>query len=190
MRICAVIQASGMSKRMGTDKLRLPVKGVEMYKYIIKEVSKVKIDKVVLVSKDEEILKYGSAHGFTTVLNRDYDLGQSRSIVLALNELVDFDAIMFFVADQPFLKADTIEKLIEEFKKTSKSIVIPLYDGKRGSPVIFSSIYKEDLMALKGEERGRLIIEKHISDVEFIDISDGIQGVDIDDIDDYERYCV
>ena len=107
-----------------------------------------------------------------------------------MQELKDFDAIIFFVADQPFLKAETIEKLIEEYEKTAKSIVIPLYNGKRGSPVIFSSIYKEDLMALKGEERGRLIIEKHLSDVEFIDIEDGLQGIDIDNMDDYERYCV
>ncbi len=190
MRICAVIQASGMSKRMGTDKLRLPVKGMEMYKYIIKEVSKAKLDKVILVSKDEEILDYGKKHGFSTIINVDYKMGQSRSIVLAMQEMKDFDAIMFFVADQPFLKVETIEKLIEEFGKTAKSIVIPLYNGKRGSPVIFSSIYKEDLMALKGEERGRLIIEKHLSDVEFIDIEDGLQGIDIDNMEDYERYCV
>lgn len=190
MKICAVIQASGMSKRMGKDKLRLPVKGLAMYKHIINEVSKINFDKALIVSKDFEILEYGKAQGLIPVLNEEYEEGQSRSIVLSLKELKDFDAVMFMVSDQPFLKAETIEYLIEEYKKIGSGILLPLYKGKRGSPVLFSSKYADELMSLKGEERGRSVINKYIYDVAFVEIDDELQGIDIDNIEDYERYCI
>ena len=188
MRFCAIIQASGFSKRMGRDKLKLLINGKQMYKHVLDEVVKVDFDQYILVSKDPDILDYGSKLGIDTIYNEFAEEGQSSSIILAMQYMADVDAMMFLVSDQPFLTASTIDKLKSEFTKTNKGILVPIYNGIRSGPCIFSSKYKSELQNLKGEERGGLVIKNHEDDVEFVDIDSEIEGVDIDTVEDYEKY--
>lgn len=189
LRFCAIIQASGFSRRMGLDKLKLLIRGKELYKHVLDEVIKVQFEQYILVSKDTEILSYGRELGMDTIYNPDAITGQSKSIVLAVNHMAEVDAMMFFVADQPFLTANTIKKLMDAYSKTDKSIIVPLYNGVRSNPCVFSSKYKSELQNLSGEERGGLIIKNHIDEVEYVNIESEVEGVDIDTPEDYEKYA-
>lgn len=43
---------------------------------------------------------------------------------------------MFIVGDQPYLDADTINRLIKEYKDSKSTITIPYYRKKRGMQYI------------------------------------------------------
>ncbi|MDO5718065.1 MAG: nucleotidyltransferase family protein [Tissierellia bacterium] len=190
MKIIGIIQASGLSKRMGKNKLYLDIRGKPMYQYIVDEALDTKLNQVIVVSNENKILDYADKKGAKSILNEESEKGQSRSIIKALEFAQDFDAYLFMVADQPFLKAETINIMIDRFKNSQKGILLPLYCGMRASPGLFDKKYKSELNKLKGDENGRIVVQKYRDDVEFIEIGDRKQGIDIDTYSDYERYCL
>ena len=107
--------------------------------------------------------------------NKKYFLGQSESIKLGTENIKD-ENIMFFTGDMPFLKEETIFKIISEF---DGRITIPVVNGKRCSPVIFPNKYKEELLSLSGDVGGREIIKKE-KKLNFIEFFDKKQFMDID----------
>ena len=77
---------------------------------------------------------------------------------------------------------------IEVFKTEEYPIVVPKYNGKKGNPVIFSSMLKNDLLCIDGDQGGRSIIRKRQEEVRIVDFSDDILGKDIDTWDEYIRW--
>ena len=91
------------------------------------------------------------------------------------------------LADQPFIDTRTIDRLIGEFGARGKGIALPVYQGRRGHPVIFDIKYKGELLELKGDIGGREIIARHQDDV--LEVAVDCEGViiDIDVMDLYHR---
>ena len=93
---------------------------------------------------------------------------------------------MFFMADQPFLDVVTVKALNNEFEGNSNYIIIPRFDGKRGSPVIFPCIFKEDFLLLEGDVGGKVIINKNLDKVRFVEVQDAGKLFDVDTNENYE----
>ena len=93
----------------------------------------------------------------------------------------EIDGLMYFTADMPFLKKSTIDALLGKFECCPDAIIRPRYSGKAGSPVIFPSSMAGELCQIQGDNGGREVIARHPESVVYVDISDGKQGVDIDD---------
>ena len=73
-----------------------------------------------MVSQYGEILDTLSREGYLTVRNTESYLGISHSIQLGLAASEE-EAWCFLVADQPYLKAETLERFVEAFQKSGKS---------------------------------------------------------------------
>lgn len=56
MKISAIIMASGLSRRMGENKLLLDFKGDKLYEWTFDLVEEIDFDDVILVSSYDEIL--------------------------------------------------------------------------------------------------------------------------------------
>ncbi|HEY4711225.1 MAG TPA: nucleotidyltransferase family protein [Dehalococcoidia bacterium] len=87
--------------------------------------------------------------------------------------------------DQPFVDSQTINSLVEAFIANNKGIIIPVYQGRRGNPVIFAIRYKDELLNLKGDVGGREIIKRHPDDV--LEVAVNCEGILLD-IDTMENY--
>ena len=74
----------------------------------------------------------------------------------------------------------------DKFTENSAYIIVPTCDGKRGSPVIFPSIYKEDFLKLQGDVGGKVIINKYLEKVKFVELQDSSKLFDIDTNESYE----
>ena len=68
-------------------------------------------------------------------------------------------------ADQPFLEAADYDVLIRSFGEGAAGIVHAAYAGARGTPVLFAARYREELLALRGREGGRVVILRHSGEV-------------------------
>lgn len=184
--ITAIVMASGFGRRMKREKLTMPVENIPMVERVIKEVENSKVGEIILVYRNSNIKSILNGYNIKTIYNNQAHLGQSQSIKLGVNDSSDkTEAYMFFVGDQPYLKRETINELIDEFNKDKKYIVVPTYGGNRGNPVIFPTKYKEDLLKLQGDTGARGIIKDNINNVKFISIQDEKQGQDIDDMESY-----
>ncbi|KAJ48804.1 molybdenum hydroxylase accessory protein, YgfJ family [Clostridium tetanomorphum DSM 665] len=184
--ISAIIMASGFGRRMNKEKLVMPVQNVPMIKKVLIEISSSKVEEIILVYRNVEVMNICKEYNTKMILNKRAYLGQSESIKLGIiNSSSVTEGYMFFVGDQPFIKKYTIDKLIYEFNKDKNFIIVPRYSGKRGNPVIFPNNLKDQLMDLKGDIGGRNVINSNIKLVKFVDIEDEKQGLDVDDLDTY-----
>lgn len=184
LKISAIIIASGLSKRMGKNKLLLDFRGKEIYKHILDLVEKIDFHSIILVSSYDEILEYGKKIGFKSIFNENNQVGKSASIVLGVNNSDEDSALMFFVADQPLLTLKTTEKLIEEYEK-NEYITYPKTYKRRGSPVIFSKNYRQGLLNLVGDQGGMLLVEDNPSNEVIIENEEELW--DIDTVESYRK---
>ena len=187
LNISAVVMASGMSKRMKRCKLHMKINNKNIYEYILETIRECNFYEVIVVAKDEDILKEAKSLGYLGVKNNRYFVGQSESVKIALRNLNTAAGYMFFVADQPFIKEKTINRLCLTFLKKPTSIIVPYYNGRKGSPVIFPHSFKDQLLALEKDQGGTVIINKNKSRVLPVPIQTEYENLDIDTIEDYER---
>ena len=186
--VTGIILASGFSNRMARDKLLLEVGGVPVIERVIKTAKASLLDEVIIVYQNEKVRALGEKYRVKTAFNDSAHEGQSAAVKLGVRESrPDTDAFMFLVGDQPFLDSDTINTLIDQFEKNPQQIIVPVYKGKRGNPMIFPSLFRHDLLAIEGDIGGRAVIEKMRERVKLVAIENSIANIDIDTQEDYER---
>lgn len=187
VKITAIVMASGMSKRMNTDKLHMKIKGKNIYEYILDTIKKHNFYQTIVVAKDDDIVTRAENLDFIGVKNKKYFIGQSESIKAGLKASTYCDGFMFFVADQPFIKLQTIQKLCHHFSNNKHNIILPYYNGTRGNPVIFPYHLKDQLMCLEKDDGGKIIINNNMGKVIRVDILTKDEFMDIDTMDDYAK---
>ena len=185
--ITGIILASGFSRRMEDEKLLLAVDGVPMLERVIRAAQSSLIEEILLIYRRDAIKELGNRYGVKTVLNPHAEKGQSEAVKLGVaHASINSDGYMFLVGDQPYLSHSTVNKLIEVFNGHKNCIIIPVYNGARGNPVIFPAALKSDLFSLEGDCGGRAVAECMSSMVQLVPIARGHEGVDIDTRDEYE----
>jgi molybdenum cofactor cytidylyltransferase len=186
--ISAILLAAGESNRMGQPKQLLPFGQSTIVERTIDNLlnSAVSETIVVLGYRDEEIRKTIAGKPVKLVINPDYQQGMSTSIIAGLKQVDKrARAVLIALSDQPFVDSQTINSLVEAFIANKRGIIIPVYQGRRGNPVIFAIKYKGELLNLKGDVGGREIITLHPDDV--LEVAVNCEGVLLD-IDTMENY--
>jgi molybdenum cofactor cytidylyltransferase len=68
--------------------------------------------------------------------------------------------------DHPLISTVLIQDLIEHFYKTKGPIVLPVYEGRRGHPVIFSASLYDELLRAPLETGARAVVWAHKGEIE------------------------
>lgn len=186
--ISGIILAAGLSKRMGVDKLLLPIGGVPLIERVIAAAFKSKLGEIIIVCSSDKVASIGRKYRAKIVNNIAPILGQSYSVRLGVeNSRKSADGFMFLVGDQPLITESIINVLIESFIPSSCNAVVPLYNGTRGNPVIFASSLRAKLMELSGDMGGRILLEELGDSIITVNFEDEKPGFDIDTREEYER---
>jgi len=184
--VSAIILAAGESKRMGILKQLLPLGQSTILGQTIDNFLNSKLSEIVVVVgyKAQEVTNAIGNRPVKLATNPDYQQGMGTSIAIGLSLISSkVQGIMIALADQPFIDRQIIDILIEAFNTGTKGIVIPVYRGRRGNPVIFNVSYKQELLALKADIGGREIIARHPEDVTEVifDTDDVVNDIDTED---------
>jgi molybdenum cofactor cytidylyltransferase len=100
------------------------------------------------------------------VINNDWEQGQLSSIQAALRSLpAGTEGILLCLVDHPLVTARLISELIEKFQATHAPIVLPVYQGRRGHPVIFSAAVYDELLKAPEDEGARAVVWAHAAQV-------------------------
>ena len=188
--IKCVILAAGESKRMCQQKLLLPLGQGTVLEKTIDNFLNSNVNEVIVVVGDraEEMIEIIANRPVKVAVNTAYRHGMSTSIVFGLSLINDkTQAVMFGLADQPFIDTQTINHLLEEFGTHNKGIAIPVYQGRRGHPVIFAIKYKQELLRLEGDIGGRHIIAQYPDDILEVAVNCAGIDIDVDSEDSYHR---
>lgn len=185
--INCIVMASGYGSRIGTNKLLLAYRDKKLIEHIMDKILQINFYSRLVVAKDKEVLDIACKRGFKVVENKNSILGQSESIKLGIENSPVAEGYMFFTGDQPLLSKLTIKKMIDAFKNNPQNIVVPRYKERNGSPVIFSSIFIDELKALKGDKGGREVIKRNKDSLIFVEVENEYELMDIDTWEDYEK---
>jgi molybdenum cofactor cytidylyltransferase len=185
--INAIIMASGNGNRMGTNKLLLKYQGKALIQHIIDKVVKCDFYSTILVSQYEQVLSLARESGMEVVHNYNPERGQSESIKLGILNSPKADGYMFFTGDQPLMDVKTIKLLMDSFKESVDLIIVPKCGEKRGNPVIFPRKFMDELLNLQGDNGGRSIIDKHLKELKFLEITNECLLSDIDTEEQYKE---
>ncbi len=121
-------------------------------------------------------------------MNLAADAGQSTSVIAGLWAIdPNSDGALFVVGDQPMIRAELINTLIERFEKNTALIVAPGYNGQTRNPVLFRREIFPELLELSGDKGGRALIEKYKDRTEIVEWHDELSFMDLDRREDYER---
>lgn len=187
--ISVIILASGLSKRMGRNKLTIKVAGKEIIIHTLEKFVEISRDITVITRPDERIVELLALKVRRIAINSLPEKGMSRSIKIGLKCLPrETKAFFLALGDQPFLKRETLKKIVDVYKEEKCRIVVPVYKGIRGNPVLFDVSMKKKLYSsLKGDKGARNIIMKNLDETIFVEIDDPGISIDLDTPEDLER---
>ncbi|MDP2209880.1 MAG: nucleotidyltransferase family protein [Bacteroidota bacterium] len=191
MSIYAVILAAGESSRMGSPKALLQIHGKTFLEHLVATLRNAGLHEisVVLGHDSDKIITQLPDLNVSFIINENYQKGQLSSIQAAIRSVPkDCDAIMICPIDRPLISTELIKKLIEAYMKTKPPIVIPIFDAKRGHPIIFSSSLFFELMRAPHDVGARAVVWAHHNEV--VEIQTEEEGIllNIDNPELYEKY--
>ena len=186
--IWGIILAAGESTRMKTQKLLLPFQGTTILGTVIENLSRSKIDKSLMVigCDRDEILKSIENYSISHYYNENYKQGMLSSVKTAFRSLPEtFEAVLIFPGDQPLITPEAINSVITAYRESRKGIVIPVFEKKRGHPLLVDRKYREEVEKLADAEGLRGLSRKFPDDV--LEVEVGLPGI-LRDIDTPEEY--
>jgi molybdenum cofactor cytidylyltransferase len=190
VRISAILLAAGESKRMGTDKLVLPWGKKTVLIHCVHTLlqSKVKEVIVVLGERTKGMGSQFKSRRVKIVMNPHYRRGMSTSIQKGIRAIdLNSHGILIALGDMPFLSTRTVNALIRAFAQGKGEIIVPSFQGIQGHPVIFHRRFKKELLQLKGDLGGKLIIARHPAAVRLVYTKSAGVMKDIDTWKDFEK---
>lgn len=189
-RVAAIILAAGGSTRMGGQvKQLLPWGNSTLVRHTVEVVQRAQLAQIIVVTGNRAEQVAGALDGTDVeiVFNPDWPSGRASSVRAGLRAVSPKSAAALFInADQPFLTVELIDRIVSKFASSLAPIVVPLYKGKRGSPVLFARKYFDELEKLEGDVGGKVILEREYAAVESVNIADSRAAVDVDTPEDYQ----
>src|SRR5580704_4209444 len=169
--LAALILSGGASQRMGSPKALLPYQGRPFLEHLLDVTSHAKIGvrRVVLGAHAELIADAVRLAANEVVINQDWEQGQLSSIRAGMRSLpAGTDGIILCLIDHPLISPSLIDDLIGRFysDRTAKPlIVLPIYQGKRGHPVLFSAAVYDELLAAPMDQGARSVVWAHAGEI-------------------------
>ena len=191
--VSSVVLAAGRSARMGEAKQLLHLGERTVLEQTLDNVRRSRADEIVLVLgfSSEMIRQQLPARlldGMNVVVNKDFAQGMASSLRAGLLGVTsEMNAALIVLADQPFVRPETIDRIIEGYRFSDAEIVIPFYKGSRGNPVLLDRSVFLESMALEGDSGCRAIFGSHADGIIELEVDDAGILLDIDSRDDYER---
>ena len=104
--------------------------------------------------------------------------GIGNSLAWGVKTMAHCDAILVLLGDMPFLRAETIRRVVTLSRRDS--IVVPMYRGVEGHPVAFSREFFPQLVRLTGDFGAKTLLRRHPSRCRFFESEDRGVVLDID----------
>ena len=186
MLIPGIILAAGEGKRFGSEKLLAPFDGEPMiFKSLNASLGSSLEEIIVVLGHEAEKLKrviedyFQECRKLKFIVNPDYRDGMISSLNSGLSVLTgDIIGAMMILGDMPYVRSDTIDKLIRSWN--GKDFLIPEVDGNMTHPRIIPSSLFEDFLESDLLSSGKGVLKKNRIIVKTILFRNGDQFRDID----------
>lgn len=156
--------ASGSARRFGSNKLLFPLQGKPLFLYGLETLAEAAARRrdatLTVVSRYPAIRAEAERLGAAAVDGPRSELGLSHIIRAGLDALPPLEAedfVFFAVADQPWLEASTVLRLMDA-ARPGVTAGTTVWEGRAGSPTFFSAALVPRLRRLEGDQGGRVVL--------------------------------
>jgi molybdenum cofactor cytidylyltransferase len=202
--VVGIYLAAGKSSRMGSHKLSLPFGNVSLGSFALQNILISPLKTTFVVTEVDDELKWlppsffqgKLAYKWKRISSKNPNLGLSESLKSGLVQanLLQPQAFMIFLADQPFVTSRMIEKLLDKYEETCKvmglfkeiDFIAASIHGVIKPPIIFLSHSLPKLLTLTGDQGARSLIKNGQLKGKIVSFRDETSFLDVDTKKDYE----
>ncbi|MBB5048618.1 molybdenum cofactor cytidylyltransferase [Rhodopseudomonas rhenobacensis] len=184
-RVAAIILAAGRSTRMGgPNKLLAELNGTPLVRIVVEQALASKATDVIVVTGHQADKVEAALGGLKirVVHNPDFAQGLASSVKTGIAAVpAASDGAVVCLGDMPLVDARLLDRLIEAFAPDRGALIaVPVSDGRRGNPVLWSRRFFAELMTLDGDIGARHLIAKHSEAVAEVTVDGAGAFLDID----------
>jgi len=199
LRLAVLLLAAGQGSRLGSHpKALLKQGGVTLLKRLLDAVQPFNPIEFIAVTGfhgdaiEQSLTQNDSSFGRSIRLlrNPNPEVGQASSVRLGIEALQpNFDALLIALSDQPTITTAEIGQLLSAFSQraTGTEILLPMVDGQRGNPVLFSKKALQNTLAIP-DLSCRAYMDAHQEQVQFWHTNNSAFVCDVDTLEDMKKY--
>jgi molybdenum cofactor cytidylyltransferase len=184
-RVAAVVLAAGRSSRMGAvNKLTAEINRKPLVRIVAEQALASQASPVIVVTGHEREKVEAALAGLSVKLvhNPRYADGLGTSLKTGIAAVPDeADAAIVCLGDMPRVDAALMNQLIAAYDPERGALaVVPVIDGRRGNPVLWSRRFFPDLTAVEGDIGARNLIANYSEAVTEVPVTGGAAFTDVD----------
>jgi len=190
--ISLVILAAGKSTRMKENKLLLNVNGRTLIERVVTTARASIVDEVVVVLgyQAQKLKERLTGLECKVVINENYAKGQSESVKAGLAGVSsDAEAFMILPADVALIDWQSINKVVEEYRRSKSRIVIASHNGRSGHPILLDrALFPEVAVINEGTFGLKAVINRHRAEINYVEAGTENVLIDIDTEEEFSKY--
>jgi molybdenum cofactor cytidylyltransferase len=147
--ITAIILAAGRSHRMGTPKALLPFAGSTVVECVVDAFLAAGVNHLIVVAQlgDQQLRNALVGRAVAFEENPDSAGDMLSSVRCGLRALPPAARVIAVSpVDQPSLQPELLRQMLTAFDSGNHAILVPVYQNRRGHPLIFSSRFRDELL--------------------------------------------
>jgi molybdenum cofactor cytidylyltransferase len=187
--IVGLLLAAGGARRFGSQKLVAMLDGAPVVRRAFDTLASATDAVIVVVGNEADaVMRALEGSAAVCVMNQEWALGLSTSLRSGIQAMPrNTEAVIVGLGDEPMIDAGVCRALVEEWRRSAKSIVAARYNGVQDHPVLFDRAVFDELTLLEGDVGAKSVISRSPERVAFVDMS-APQPIDVDEPGDLRRF--
>jgi molybdenum cofactor cytidylyltransferase len=190
--ISLIVLAAGKSTRMKENKLLLKLNGETLIEHVVNVTKKSSVDEVVVVLGYEatKVKEQLAKIDCKFAVNENYIEGQSESVKVGLSAISDnAEAVMILPADVALVDPESINRVLEEYRRSKSTIVIASYQQQSGHPILLDRTLFPEVSKIDEHTQGlKAVISRHRAEINYVEARTENVLVDIDTKEEFDKH--
>lgn len=168
-----ILLAAGSASRFGSNKLlHTLLTGVPIAVTAARRL-KAALPRCIAVVRPgaEALAELLAAEGYETTVCANADEGMGASLACAAAAAGSVDAYLIALADMPFIRASSVEA-VRDALIGGAALAAPYFRARRGHPVGIAGRFRAELLAARGDEGAKQLLQAHVAELVKIPIGD------------------
>ena len=180
-QIVGLLLAAGQGRRFGSDKLLHPLDDGTPLAVVSARKLKEACPRAIAVLRPEQttLAALLVAEGLEVVICPEASAGMGHSLAAGVAASLEAAGWLVALADMPFVQVATLRSVADALN-TGAALAAPFHNGQRGHPVAFAARWRDQLLALTGDEGARAVVGNNRGLLSRIDTADAGVLRDVD----------
>jgi len=190
--ISLVVLAAGKSTRMKENKLLLKINGDTLIEHVVNAAKGSSVDEVLVVLGYEatKIKKHLAKVECRYAVNEKYMKGQSESVKVGFSAISsNAEAVMILPADVALIDVESINRVVEEYRRSKSRIVIASHQQQSGHPILLDRTLFPEVSKIDEDTQGlKAVINRHRADAKYVEVGTENVLIDIDTREEFNKH--